>query len=443
MSHSRRSFVLQSSKIALGSVIASALPLEAVFAHRKRVSPNDRLQVGLIGGNGMGWVNLTSHLKLAEVDCTALCDVDDNVLNKRAAELEKASGKKATLYKDYRKLLEDKALDAVIIGTPDHWHCLQTIHALEAGKHVYVEKPLASSIGECQAMVAAQRRYGKVVQVGQWQRSNKHWQEAIAYVHEGKLGRVRAAKSWIYVGWKSKLPVKPDEAVPAGLDYDLWLGPAPKRPFNPNRFHGSFRYFWDYAGGLMTDWGVHLLDMALHGMKAGVPKSVMSIGGKYAFPEDAMQTPDTQTAVYDYGDFMLAWEHTVGIQTAPYGRAHGVAFIGENGTLVVDRDQWMVLPEPDGKRYRTESVPVQKSSDNGLDNHTANFVDCIKNPGKTPNCSIETGSLAAVVSHMGNVAYRTGRKVYWDDVKKQFGNDKEANALLTATYREPWKFPKA
>jgi len=442
MSHSRRNFILHSGKALAGGLLASALPLELIFAQRKTVSPLEKLQIGLIGCNGMGWANLTSHLKLPEVNCTALCDVDENVLNRRAGELEKASGKKVALYKDYRKLLEDQSLDAVIIATPDHWHCLQTIHALEADKHVYVEKPLGSSIGECMAMVAAKNRYGKTVQVGQWQRSNKHWQEAIDYVRSGKIGRVRTAKAWIYVGWKSKLAVKPDEAVPAGVDYDMWLGPAPKRPFNPNRFHGSFRYFWDYAGGLMTDWGVHLIDMALYGMNAGVPRSVMSTGGKYAYPDDAMQTPDTQTAVYDYGDFMLTWEHTLGIQTAPYGRSHGVAFIGENGTLVVDRDQWMVLAEPDGKRYRTEAVPIQKTSDNGLDNHTANFTDCIKNTGKTPNCPIETASLAAVVSHMGNVAYRTGRKVYWDETRKQFGTDKEANALITAAYRDPWRLPK-
>jgi predicted dehydrogenase len=317
-----------------------------------------------------------------------------------------------------------------------------TVMALEAGKDVYVEKPLANSIGECMSMVAAKNRYKRIVQVGQWQRSNKHWKDAVDYVQSGKLGKIRMAKAWIFIGWKSAVPVQPDGPAPAGVDYDMWLGPAPKRPFNPNRFHFNFRWYWDYAGGLMTDWGVHLIDMALYGMKAENPKSIMSIGGKFAYPDDAMQTPDTQTAVYEFNDFVLSWEHTIGIDNAAYGRPHGVAFIGTLGTLVVDREQWMVIPEVDGKHFKTEAIPVQKSSDNGLDLHAKNFIDCMKDRSKTPSCSIEVAANTATISHMGNIALRTGDKIYWDEKSKLFLNNPKANELIIPEYRSPWKFPK-
>ncbi len=436
----RRHFLAQSSALATGAFVGTALP--AAAAVTPKVGPNDKIRIGLIGCKGMGWNNLTAMLKTPDAECIALCDVDETVLNQRAADLEKATGKKATLYKDFRKLLENKDIDAVIIGTPDHWHCLQTIYACQAGKDIYVEKPLANSIGECAAMVQARQRYQRVIQVGQWQRSNFHWNDALAFVQSGKIGRVRNVKCWAYIGWKGAVPVAPDEAAPAGVDYDMWLGPAPVRPFNKNRFHFNFRWYWDYAGGVMTDWGVHLIDMAMLGMKVTAPKSVMSIGGKYAFPEDAMQTPDSQTAVYDFGDFSLTWEHTIGIANGFFGREHGVAFVGEKGTLVVNRAGWEIVPEVTGKAYRMEAIPKQNSIDDGLVLHTANFIDCMKNRSKTPNCSIESAANTAAVAHMGNVAQRTGQKVYWDAAKQLFVDNKEANALITANYRDAWKMPK-
>jgi predicted dehydrogenase len=439
--HDRRKFIIDSSKALAGAVLTAAMPIENLFAQAKKVGANDKIQIGLIGCKGMGWNNLKAHLKLPAVECIALCDVDDSVLTQRAAEFETMTGKKPQLYKDFRKLLENKDIHAVIIATPDHWHCLMTVMACQAGKDVYVEKPLANSIGECMSMVEAKQKYNRVVQVGQWQRSNQHWKDATDYVKSGKLGKIRMAKAWMYNGNKGAVPVVPDEAVPAGVDYDMWLGPAPSRPFNKNRFHFTFRWYWDYAGGLMTDWGVHLIDMALLGMNAKAPKSVMSLGGKFAYPDDAMETPDTQTAVYEFNDFSLTWEHTIGIGNAPYGRQHGVAFAGSLGTLVVDREQWMVIPETDGKHYKTEYLPIQKTVDNGLELHAANFIDCLKDRTKTPNCSIETAANTATVAHLGNIAYRTGKRVFWDDQKKLFINDPAANALVKPTYRTPWKFP--
>ncbi|MGM0622202.1 MAG: Gfo/Idh/MocA family protein, partial [Bacteroidota bacterium] len=300
MKPDRRTFIRNS---ALATAALGTFPTIL----RAGISANEKLVVGLVGCLGMGFNNLKTFLAESNVECGALCDVDRNVLEERAAEVEKIQGKKPVLYDDYRKLLDNKDIDVVINATPDHWHALISIHAMEAGKDLYTEKPLANSIQECNLMVKAQKRYGSVVQVGQWQRSDPHWKAAVDYLHAGKIGRIRSVRSWSYVGWKESIPVVPDSKPPEGVDYDFWLGPAPKRPFNKNRFHFTFRWYWDYAGGLMADWGVHLLDYALFGMNQYVPKSVMSTGGKYAFPNDAMETPDTMMAVYDFGDFGLLW----------------------------------------------------------------------------------------------------------------------------------------
>jgi predicted dehydrogenase len=438
MQSDRREFIKKSAVMGVGMGLFPTI-LKAGSA-----SANDKLVVGLIGCKGMGFSNLKAFLDQPGVECAALCDVDSNVLNERATETETITGKKPALYKDFRKMLEQKDIDAVIVATPDHWHCLQMVYACEAGKDVYCEKPLANTIEECNIMVKAAQRYNKIVQVGQWQRSDAHWQNAVEYLRAGHIGRIRSVKSWSNVGWKGSIPVLPDEPVPAGVDYDMWLGPAPKKPFNMNRFHFTFRWYWDYAGGLMTDWGVHILDYALFGMNQYVPKSIMSTGGKYAFPDDAMETPDTMMAVYDFGDFGLLWEHTVGIYGAGYGgRGHGIAFVGEYGTLVVDRQGWEVIPESRGFGVKEglETVPLQKSSGRGLNLHVANFIDCIKTREK-PNCDIEIGAHIARFAHLGNIAYRLGRRLNWDGDKQQFINDKEANAFVKAQYRAPWKLPK-
>jgi predicted dehydrogenase len=205
----------------------------------------------------MGWGDMRSHLKIAGVNCVAIADVDRSVIEKRTEDARGIRGTAPRGYDDYRRMLESKDIDAVIIGTPDHWHCLAMTDAVSAGKHVYVEKPIANTIQECRIMQAAAKRSGKLVQVGQWQRSGPHYASAIDYVRSGKLGRIRVVKVWAYQGWMKPVAAQPDGAAPAGVNYDMWLGPAPKRPFNPNRFHFNFRWFWDYAGGLMNDWGVH------------------------------------------------------------------------------------------------------------------------------------------------------------------------------------------
>ncbi|MGB3617037.1 MAG: Gfo/Idh/MocA family oxidoreductase [Catalinimonas sp.] len=444
MKTTRRDFLRHASAAAAGSALATTLPLAATA----RPSANEQLNVALIGCRGIGWDNLRSMLKVPNVRCVGLCDVDQRVLDDRSKDFEELTGQKAPKhYRDFRKLLRERDLDAVIIATPDHWHALQTILALDAGKHVYVEKPLANSIEECKAMVAAQQRTGLVVQVGQQQRSSKHWQDAIAFVHSGELGRVRSVQSWAWLDWKGSVPHKPDQAAPPpGVDYDMWLGPAPKHAFNENRFHFTFRWFWEYAGGLMTDWGVHMIDMVLYGMKAGGPNAVMSAGGKYAYPDDAMRTPDTLNAVYEFDDFLMSWNHTIGLGRGPYDKDHGVAFHGETATLVVNRRGWEVIPEYDRNSrprvYQRMPVPLQTPNGNDRDAHTLNFVNAVRE-GEKLNCDLATGANTAINAHLGNIAYRLGKKVYWDKDKQRFKDDPEAQALASVEYRRPWKLPKS
>ena len=433
----RREFITKAAMVGAG---LGASPFLVRGATRK-VSPSDKIKLGLIGCNGMGFSDLSAFLNNPECECIALCDVDSNVLQQKAADTEKIQGKKVRhLYKDWRDLIDNKDVDVVIVGTPDHWHCLQMVGAAQMGKDVYCEKPLGNSIEECNIMVRAAQRYNSVVQVGQWQRSDPHWQDAVEFVRSGKLGKIRTVRVFSYQGWCPSIPVKPDCAVPEGVDYDMWLGPAPKRPFNPNRFHFTFRWFWDYAGGLMTDWGVHLLDYALFGMNVTAPKSVMASGGKYGYPDDACETPDLLQTIYDFGDFTVLWDHAIGINDGAYGRTHGVAYVGENGTLVVDRNGWEVIPEDVSGHKRMEAVALQKPyGGGGLNLHVKNHLECIKTRNRACNASIEIGAHIAKFSQLGNIAYRTGKKLYWDGAS--FG-DAEADAYLCKEYRKPWELPQ-
>lgn len=431
----RRSFLKTSSILTAGAGVASMLPIDLLASAGKKVAPSDRIRIAAIGVNGMGFADLESMLKNSEVTVANICDVDEHVLKSRSADLAK-KGIKVTTQTDYQKVLDDKSIDAVIIGAPDHWHCKIMVDASAAGKHVYCEKPSGHSIEECNIMIAAQKKYGNVVQVGQWQRSQKHFKDAVDFVHSGKLGQVRVVKTWAYMGWMKAIPVQPDGPAPAGVHYDQWLGPAKKRPFNPNRFHFNFRWFYDYAGGLMTDWGVHLIDYAMIGMKAShrYPLSVAAIGGKTGYPKDAEEWPDTMSAVYDFGDFNMVWEQAIGINGGPYGRDHGIAFIGNNGTLVLDRGGWEVIPEREDGKDKMEAVARQKSVDNGLDLHTKNFVEVIKSKNLTDlKAPILDASMVAINCSMGNIAHLTKKTIHWDANALQF-TDAESNRYMKAQY---------
>ncbi len=407
---------------------------------KAKISANDKINVALIGCKGMGMYNLTDHLKQVDIECVAMCDVDNNILQERAKTIHELTGKMPRLYKDYRHIIDDKNIDLVIIGTPDHWHCLTTVHACEAGKDVYVEKPLANSIAECQVMLKAARKYNRIVQVGQQQRSGQHWQDIVALVRSGKLGTIRKIKTWGYFDYGKGSPKVPDSPVPEGVDYNTWLGPAPERPFNKNRFHGSWRHFWDQGGGLMTDWGVHLLDIPLWAMQVKSPKSVMATGGIYSYPQNAIETPDTLNVLYDFESFTLEWDHAGGISKGLYGRNYGVAFIGNNGTLVVNREGWEVIAESENNVNKTELIPLQPADPEAHEKHVKNFIQSVKSR-QSPICEIEFGHNVALVAHMGNIAYRTGNKLYWDESKGKFKDDGKANAFLKPEYRSPWKFP--
>ena len=433
----RRDFI---QKSALATIGMSLSPLwgKSMQSVMGNIAPSNKINVALIGCRSMGWSNLNNFLNYPEVECISLCDVDEQWLDKRAADVEKKQGKKVSqLCKDWRKVIDNKDVDIVIIGTPDHWHCLPAVYACQAGKDVYVEKPLSNTIEECILMEKAARKYNRVVQVGQWQRSDPHWDEAANYLKEGNIGRVRTVKVWAYQDGKPSLPKKPDSEPPAGVDYDMWLGPAPKRPFNEYRFHYNFRFFWDYAGGLMSDWGVHLLDYALEGMNVGLPRSVLASGGKFAYPDDAMETPDTLMATYAYDHCNIIWDHACGIDSGLYNRREGLAFFGENGTLILDRGGWEVLPVKD----RMEAVPLKKGEGKGLYNHIGNMLSCVKSRQR-PNADIEIGARVAIMSHLANISCRLNRGLVWDNTKNNFVGDKEANQLAKAYYRDPWKLPK-
>jgi predicted dehydrogenase len=434
MNTNRRQFIKKTA-IATAAIGTAPVILDACG------SPNERITVALIGCRGMGFSNLQAFLKEENVECLALCDVDGQILEGRAAEVEEATGKRPLVYRDFRRVLGNPDIDTVIIGTPDHWHALMVIQALEAGKHVYVEKPMGHSIEECNTLVAAASNYPRqVVQVGMWQRSSTHWFDASEVVKSGELGDVKLVKAWIYKGYDEPYVEQPDSEAPDYVDYDMWLGPAPKRSFNPNRFHYNFRWFWDYAGGAMTDWGVHLLDFALYAMDAGYPESVSPGGGIY-LNQGAVETPDIQQALYHYPNHSMVWECGLNPGIGPYGKGHGVAFVGTRGTLILTRDDWQVLPETNNetrepwiKGYRTEG------ESSNLQAHVKNFLKCIRKGG-TPNAPVEVGAKTAIVSEMGNIAYRTGKIIHWNQAQGKF-REEEANRFLKLTYRDPWELPR-
>ncbi len=439
--NSRRRFIRNAGLFAGSSVLIPSFHTGLFGAPVKKMAASDRINIGAIGINGMGWADLLSSLKQPGVEVVMLCDVDKNVIDKRMADLVKLNVdvSKIKTTGDYRHVLDNKDVDVVIIGTPDHWHALIMMEACAAGKDVYVEKPVGNSIGECRLMVAAQKKYNRAVQGGQWQRSQQHFQDALDFINTGQLGNIRTVKVWCYQDWMKPGAVVPDTPVPAGVDYKTWLGPAPTRAFNASRFHFNFRWFWDYAGGLMTDWGVHLLDYGLLGMKAGNPKSIAALGGDFAYPDLYQETPDTLTTLYEFDHFNLVWDSAMGIGNGSYGRDHGIAYIGNNATLVLSRGGWEVIDE---KRSKLKiEKPLIKPTDNGLDNHWKNFIEVVRSRKMEDlHCSIEAGAHVATVAQLGNISYRTGKKLFWNTDKF---SDEAVNAeYLMKEYHNGYTLPK-
>jgi predicted dehydrogenase len=434
--YDRKDFIKTSGSVVAAAALAPGL----AFGSQKQNAKT--LSVGLIGSRNMGYWMLVHALNQTDVVCGGLCDVDKSVLERRAGDVEEMTGKRPELYTDYREMLKNESIDAVIVGTPDHWHCKIAVDAMAAGKHVYVEKPMARTIAECAVMVEAAEKYGTVVQVGQQQRSRAHWSEVVEMVQSGKMGKIRTIKCWGNFGYGLGPEKRADAPVPEGVDYEMWLGPSPKRPFNPSRFHGSWRFFYDYGGGLITDWGAHLLDIPIWAMGIdGPPKSVSSIGGVFSGQNRDLDMADTQTVIYEFDDFNMTWEHAGGLGVGPYDRHYGVAFVGNKGTVVVNRQGWEIYPEMQDETPLIEPEKfIWESGDEGHFDHMKNFINAIRN-GEALNCPVEAGYQAAFYGHIGNLAYQTNSKLEWDED----GNLKDAasyESLIKPKYRTPWEFPE-
>lgn len=450
----RRQFVTAAAGLAAGfNACATASAKNVGQAERSKVPPSERLTTALIGCGGMGRADLRDFLRVPEVRIAAVCDVDTRRWNDALNDITKADHPtdKITKHQDFRQVLDRNDVDAVIIATPDHWHAIQLILTCQAGKDVYCEKPLAHNIVEGRAMVNAVRKYKRVVQMGTQQRSGKHFQDAVRFVQSGKLGKIHAVRTWISEPNNSPdgNGNPPDEPAPKEVDYDMWLGPAPKRPFNPVRFHFHFRWFWDYGNGLCNDWGVHLQDVVLWAMNVDAPTGVCASGGKLVLT-DISDTPDTLEAIFDYPGFTHTYSVRRCCDNAGLRKSrHGIEFHGSNGLLWVNREGCQVLADKkDGK----DRVTGEKhgTSDQHWP-HVQNFVECVKTRQK---CRSDVACVhrATIACHLANISYKVGRKVFWDaeaercrnwdpKSRRPAGDDKDANVHLFREPRKPWGIP--
>ncbi len=401
----------------------------------RALGANERITLGLIGGRNQGQADARRAIQAGAVVKT-ICDVDDAIIDMISPRLEKEQGTKPGRTRDFREVLDDKEIDAVIIAPPDHWHTHMALLACQAGKDVYVEKPLSQTIAEGHLIRDAARKYRRVVQVGTQRRSGEHFRSAAEYAASGKLGKICLIKAWISQ-LRPSIGNPPNGTPPATADYDRWLGPAPERPFNPMRFHYNWRFFWDYGNTELGNQGVHMLDTAIwaiqmmRGLDNCLPTRVSDCSGIY-WLHDCKEVPDTQTVTYDYQDFQLVWElRSFGAQRPPEGATAGTAYYGSDAALVVDDKGWQVYG-PKG-----ELGPSAKA---GQMLHEKNFLDCIKTRG-TPNGDVEIGRLSTTLCHLGNISCRLKRDVRFDPKAETFGADAEANALLTKTYRAKYPLP--
>jgi predicted dehydrogenase len=412
---------------------AGAALTTSIFTGRLR-GANDRHSVAFIGMGRMGMGNLNAAMKQENVAVHSVCDVYQPNLDKASAAA--SSAKKI---RDFREILADKSVDIVCISTPDHWHPYMTVEACKAGKDVYVEKPVCVTVEEGQKMVAAARKYNRVVQGGTMQRSGIHFQKAVELVKSGALGKVSFVRTWNYGNAQPEgIGNPPDTDPPADLDWDMWLGPAPKRSFNKNRFgvdpkaFSHFRWFWDYAGGMMTDWGVHVLDIAHMAFDEPMPSSITALGGKLVY-QDNRETPDTLQVTYEYPGFIATYEHRSGNAQSMFGQGYGTMFFGDKATLFVNRTFYRLIPEG-----RDAGEPVEvKSSNNTNMAHWANFLECVRTRQK-PISDIENCYRSSAACILGNVAYRSKLRVDWDD-KRGSVLQSDARKYLSREYRKPWK----
>jgi len=438
MSLDRRQFLqdtaaLAASISALQATTARAADEAAPKEDKKKPGANDVINVAVIGVRGRGMEHVRSYNDHDEARITTICDVDRNVIGKAMKAVSSANGSEPKYVQDLRRVLDDKDIDAVSIATPNHWHSLAAIWALQAGKDVYVEKPVSHNISEGRRLVEAAEKYGKVVQAGTQCRSNKGIQDAVEFLRSGKLGKIYMAKGLCYKP-RGSIGHKPDADVPAGVDYSLWLGPAPERPFNPNRFHYEWHWNWDYGNGDLGNQGIHQMDLARWGLgKTEFPKTVMSSGGRFGYSDDG-QTPNTQLVVFEFDDCELQFE-VRGLLTNDEAKVKiGDLFYGTEGILAITSyTTWQTYLGP-----KMEPGP----GGSGGGDHFGNFLESVKSRDlKSLNGPIEEGHQSSAFCHLGNIAYRLGRKLHINPSTESFVNDAEADAMLTRKYRAPFVVP--
>jgi predicted dehydrogenase len=428
--HNRRDFLRTAGAAGLTTNL---------FTGRLR-GANDRPAIGFIGMGQMGRGNLGYAIK-AEAQAVAVCDVYQPHLD-MAVEQAKKAGVTVKPYRDFRGILADSPIDAVCISTPDHWHAYMAIEACKAGKDAYVEKPACVYVEEGEKMVQAARKYKRVVQAGTMQRSGGYFQKAAEIVKSGDLGVISFCHTWQagateQEGWGNP----PDSNPPEGLDWDMWLGPAPKVPFNANRFGvapkrwSTFRYFWDYAGGAMTDWGVHLIDPLHQCFDEMMPLAITAMGSKY-YVKDNRDTPDTMMATFEYPKFLNTYESRTANPLPMFGHGAGTSIHGTKGTLIVHRGGVWVLPN---RGSSIGAVTFEKNPEMAQMNlpHWKNFLECMKTRQK-PTSDIETCVRSSTTCILANVAMRSKMRVDWDE-KNWTVQQKEARPMLKAAYRKPWK----
>ena len=428
MNETRRSFA---GKAGLALAAAPFLNLNP-----RAKGANEQIRLALIGARNQGRGDATRTIKAGGFIKT-ICDIDEEIIRKVSPEIEKAQGRAPGSVREFRRVLDDKEIDAVIIATPDHWHARIAMLACQAGKDVYVEKPLSKTIREGQLIRDAARKYNRVMQVGTQRRSSENFASAVEYVASGKLGKVCLIKAWTCQVRKT-IGRPADGTPPSSVDYDMWLGSAPKRPFNENRFHYNWRFFWDYGNAEIGNQGVHVLDAAIwgiqrmKGMENCLPKRISNTSGIY-WLDDAKEVPDMQVVTYDYGDLMLVWElRSFGRHRPVEQTPYGAAFYGSDATLVLGGSSWTIYPK-DGGVGQTVKGPTEE--------HEKNFLECVKSR-KRPNADVEIGRLSTTLCHLGNISNHLKRDVRFDPKTETFGNDKEANAYLTKQYRSPYNLPK-
>ncbi len=412
--------------------VKSSLLTSAVLAvpFAKVRGANDDIRVAVVGIRGRGSGLINNFNDIPGVRVVALCDVDRNVLDREVKKF-KDRDQKVQGYQDYRLMLKDKSLDVVAIATPDHWHVPLAAYSVIAGNDVYVEKPLSHTIYEGRFLVNLARKHKKIIQHGTQSRSYESFNEAVEYLQSGKLGKIRMAKA---INHQLRGPIGrvPDSPTPPYVNYDLWLGPAPKRPFNKNRYHYNWHWFWDYGTGDTGNDGVHQIDIARWGLGVKLPNAV-SCSGTQLFYDDDHETPDTQVATFEYDNAYLMYEMRLWTPYSLEGHDNGNIFYGDNGTMSIGRKGWQVTFKDGGKG---------PSGPRGRETHTLNFIEAVRSrKAGELNADVEVAHCSATLCHMANIAMRLGRRLKFNTSKERFIGDNKANAYLTKKYRKGYELP--